>query len=127
MQPYNFNEILAILAAIGVGSLAYITFVWKKKLEKITFKMVLATISMSAFITFLASEVVNAFNLEKYRSLILLPASFLAQWFIEWAFTRHPKLFDAGFKKVTGVDITEPNNMNNETDIPEHPEGGNNS
>lgn len=129
MQPYNFNEIIAITSAIAVGAGAYVSFVWKKKLEKITFPMVFSTIFISALVTYLAAEVVKIFKLAEYRSIILVPSAFMAQWFVEWVFSRYPKLFDAGLKRTTGIDITpkdEQNNMNNEPDFQEHTEGGDN-
>lgn len=128
MQPYNINEIIALVTAVAIGSGTYVSFVWKKKLEKITVQLIISVIFISSFITYLAAEVVKIFNLGEYRTIILPPAAFMSQWLVEWISIRYPKIFDAGLKKTTGLDITnnEEEEINNyEQDIQEHQEGEN--
>lgn len=127
MQPYNINEIIALVTAVAIGSGTYVSFVWKKKLEKITVQLIISVIFISSFITYLAAEVVKIFNLGEYRTIILPPAAFMSQWLVEWISIRYPKIFDAGLKKTTGLDITnnEEEINNYEQDIQEHQEGEN--
>ncbi len=126
MQPYNINEIIALVTAVAIGGGAYVTFVWNNKLKRITLSFIVSALFISSFLTYVAAEGVRIFKLGEYRTMILPPVAFLAHWFIEWLHKKHPQIFSAGLKKTTGIDLVEPKNNKYEQDIQEREEGRDN-
>lgn len=108
MRIYDSSEIFALIISIIIGSVAYLSVVWKDDPKKITFPYSISVLLINAFLAWIASEIMRTQNLGEYRTTVLPVVAFLGQWITDYIKNRYPKIFDAGFKKI-GMDLNTNN------------------
>lgn len=105
VTTYDVNEIIALIISVLIGTGAYLGFIMIRKNQVISIKLVLGILAINLFITYIFSGVLRIFKWGEYRIIILPLVAYGGQYLADWFDRRYPKIFDAGFKKVSGVDI----------------------
>lgn len=104
---YTINELIALLAAVIIGSGAYMTFVARKKKEKINLLFIASVFLMNTLITWVAVELLRLNDWGRFRGIGSLISSFFGQYFFDWVDKKYLKIGDSILKKTTGLDLTE--------------------
>ena len=110
---YDVNEIIALIISVLIGTGAYLGFIMIRKNQSISIKLVLGILAINLFITYIFSGALRIFKWGEYRIVILPLVAYGGQYLADWFDKKYPKIFDAGFKKVAGVDL----NTNEEESI----------
>lgn len=105
--PSNINEWVALLMSVFVGSGAYIMFVAEKKNQKIRWTFVGMVFFVNTFLTWTVAEILKLKEWGEYRGVSMLLTAFFGQYFLDWVDKRYLKIGDAGFKKISGIDLNE--------------------
>lgn len=106
---YTWNEIVALIIAVVMGTGAYIGVIAKKKKEKITLWYIVSVFFTNLFLTSLASEALKLWNMGIYRSVVLPLVALLGQYIMDYIDRRYLKIFDAGLSKAgLKIDNTTP-------------------
>lgn len=105
---YTWNEIVALIIAVVMGTGAYIGVIAKKKKEKITLWYIVSVFFINLFLTSVASEALKIWNLGIYRSVVLPLVALFGQYIMDYIDRRYLKIFDAGLHKA-GLDLDEDN------------------
>lgn len=125
MTPYSINEIIALVTAVLIGTGAFVGFMVVKKERKINLSFIFWILLINLFVTYIFSELLKLFSWGAYRALVLPLVAYAGQYLIEWFDKRHLKIFDAGLKKTTGLDINKDSD-NDEKNHTENEENTNN-
>lgn len=113
--PYSLNGWVALLASVFVGSGAYIMFVAEKRGQNLRWTFVFMVFFVNSFITWTVAEILKFKNWGEYRGFSLPLVAFFGQYFLDWVDKRYLKIGDAGFKKVTGINLNTNKNETEET------------
>lgn len=97
---YNISEILAVIFSVLIGSGAYISFVYIKNKQKISAAYVVAVLLINLCLTYVASELLKAFNWSQWRSPSLPMVAFAGQYLTDWLDKRYFKIFDTAAKRA---------------------------
>lgn len=112
---YNISEILAVIFSVLIGSGAYISFVYIKNKQKISTAYVIAVLLINLCLTYVASELLKAFNWSQWRSPSLPMVAFAGQYLTDWLDKRYFKIFDTAAKRAgIKLDDDEPNTKKSE-------------
>lgn len=120
LKPYDTNEILALIISVLIGTGAYLGFIMIRKNQNINIKLIIGVLAINLFVTYLFSGVLKIFKWGEYRIIILPFVAYAGQYLTDWFDKKYPKIFDAGLKKTTGLDIED--KQNNEEVYIEEPE-----
>lgn len=104
---YTKYEFIALLAAVVIGSGAYMTFVARKKKEEINFLFVMSVFLMNSLITWIVVEFLRLKEWGEYRGIGSLFASFFGQYFFDYVDKKYLKIGDSILKKTTGIEVEE--------------------
>ena len=118
---YTINELIALLAAVIIGSGAYMTFVARKKKEEINLLFIISVFLMNALMTWMVVELLRLNDWGKFRGIGSLFSSFFGQYFFDYVEKRYLKIGDSVLKKTTRIEIEEDNEIINEN---YHDDGG---
>ena len=102
---YNLNEIVALIISVLIGTGAYLGFIMIRKNQDISIKLILGILAINLFITYIFSGVLRIFKWGEYRIVILPLVAYGGQYLADWFDKRYPNIFDAGFKKASGIDL----------------------
>ncbi|WP_347218130.1 hypothetical protein [Chryseobacterium sp.] len=107
---YNISEILAVIFSVLIGSGAYISFVYIKNKQKISASYIIAVLLINLCLTYVASELLKAFDWSQWRSPSLPMVAFGGQYLTDWLDKRYFKIFDTAAKRAgLKFDDDEPN------------------
>ena len=106
---YDLNEIIALIISVLIGTGAYLGFIMIRKNQDISIKLILGILAINLFITYIFSGVLRIFKWGEYRIVILPLVAYGGQYLADWFDKKYPKIFDAGLKKTTGLDIEDKN------------------
>ncbi|AZB01299.1 hypothetical protein EG359_17495 [Chryseobacterium joostei] len=107
---YNISEILAVIFSVLIGSGAYISFVYIKNKQNISASYIIAVLLINLCLTYVASELLKAFNWSQWRSPSLPMVAFAGQYLTDWLDKRYFKIFDTAAKRAgIKLDDDEPN------------------
>jgi hypothetical protein len=109
ISAYTLNEFIALVAAVLIGSGAYIGFVVLRKKQSLSFRFIFLVLIINLFVTYVASELLKAFKWGEFRTLILPLVAYTGQYLMEWFDRRYSKIFDSGAKKI-GIDLKNEEN-----------------
>lgn len=125
IYTYNWNEAIALIMSVLIGTAAYIGFVVGiKKQQKVSVVFIFSVLFINLFITYVFSEALKVFKWGEYRSLTLPLVAYAGLYLMEWVDKRYLKIFDAGAKKI-GLNLendTEENLTETPTDYEENNE-----
>ena len=119
MNGYNLSEYIALLFSVLIGSGAFISFVYKENLRKISIAYIVAVLLINLCLTYIADGVLRNLNWGEWRTPILPFVAFAGQYLADWFHKRNPKLFDFAAKKA-GVDLNNNQNDSNNENTPEN-------
>lgn len=112
---YNISEILAVIFSVLIGSGAYISFVYIKNKQKISASYIIAVLLINLCLTYVASELLKAFDWSQWRSPSLPMVAFAGQYLTDWLDKRYFKIFDTAAKRAgLKLDDDEPNTKKSE-------------
>lgn len=103
---YTFNEIVALVAAVAIGSGAYISYVKTRKEQTINWGFVWPVLLINLFLTSVISEFLRIKDLGEYRTVVLPLVAYAGQYLTDWVDKRREKIFDALVGK-TGVNLKQ--------------------
>lgn len=103
---YSWNEIIALVTSVIMGTGAYLGFIVLKKQQKVSTKFIFWVFVINLFVTYIVSELLKVMKWGEYRTLVLPLVAYAGQYFMEWFDRRYLKIFDSGLKKA-GLDINK--------------------
>lgn len=106
------NDLIALTAAVVIGSGAYMTFVARKKKEEINLLFIISVFLMNTLITWVVVELLRLTDWSKFRGIGSLLSAFFGQYFFDWFDKKYLKIGDSILKKTTGLEIEEENENN---------------
>ncbi|MCE4064365.1 hypothetical protein LXM63_04610 [Chryseobacterium gleum] len=109
---YNISEIIALVMSVLIGSGAYISFVYIKNKQKISVAYVMSVLLINLCLTYVASELLKAFNWSEWRNPSLPMVAFAGQYLTDWMDKRYLKIFDTAAKRA-GIKIDDKDESNN--------------
>ena len=109
---YTISELIALLAAVIIGSSAYTTFVARKKKEKINLLFIVSVFLMNSLVTWVVVELLRINEWGRFRGIGSLLSAFFGQYFFDWVDKKYLKIGDSILKKTTGLDLTEDETIN---------------
>ena len=125
ITPYNIYEWIALIASIIVGSSAYMFFIAEKKNQHLIFRYVMMVLLVNTIFTWIASEILRYKGWGELRGIVLVIVAFSGQWIVDYIDRRYLKLGDAAIKKVTGIDLDNNNEYEQQKEYNENPEEDN--
>lgn len=111
LTSYNISEYLALVFSVLIGSGAYISFVYIKNKQKISIAYVVAVLLINLCLTYVASELLKAFNWSEWRNPSLPMVAFAGQYLTDWLDKRYLKIFDTAAKRA-GIKIDDKDELN---------------
>lgn len=110
---YNISEIIALIMSVLIGSGAYISFVYIKNKQKISTAYVIAVLLINLCLTYVASELLKAFNWSEWRNPSLPMVAFAGQYLTDWMDKRYLKIFDTAAKRA-GIKLNDKDDESND-------------
>lgn len=111
---YTVNELIALIAAVIIGSGAYMTFVARKKKEEISLLFIISVFLMNTLITWVVVELLRLNDWGRFRGIGSLLSAFFGQYFFDYVDKKYLKIGDAVVNRTTGLKIEEDEEIINE-------------
>ena len=112
----NINEIAALIISVSIGTAGYTAFLRLVKKENTNLASMIWLFMLNLLVAHSFSELMKYYNMGEARAAFLPIISFMGLYILIWFDKRYLKIFDAGLKKTTGLDIEDRNNKDDNTE-----------